>query len=953
MAFVIGEAGRGKTSLLHAFARRAQAAQPGLIVASGICDDYTGVGDPYLPFRDVLKMLSGDVETQWAAGDISRDHAVRLWHLLPRTARALVKHGPDLIGSFIPGELLIQRVAAYQRHGVAKGENSAWLDRLQALAGQRQGPTEGYGPDQQRVFEAYAAVLESLATGGPLLLLLDDLHWADLSSIGLMSHLGRRIASAASPILIVGAYRPEEMAQDRPWSSVEGRGQAPLEMVLSELKRHFGDIWIDLEQAEPSGGRSFVDALLDSEPNRLGEGFRRELARHTQGQPLFTIELLQELRERGDLQRDSQGYWEAAPRLDWDVLPPRVEGVIEKRLGRLDPGLAEALTVASVEGEAFTAEAVARVLDLDPSTLVRRLSGELVKRHRLLEAQGMQRLGAQRLSRYRFRHNLFQKYLYDSLDEVERAYWHEAVGKALQTLYGDQVDEIAVQLARHFQEADIPTLAVDYLRRAGERAMRLAANEEAVEHLRQGLAVLEALPRSVEQRQVQLELELTLGQAERNAGRIVEALETFQRSADIARELGSAQGLARAALGYEELRWRFNLPTEPSAHVLADALAALGEEESVLRVRVWVNLVRTLMPTSSPEQFAAMSRQALEMARRVDDPLALYDALYLKLIGERRPEESEERFGAINEMLRLAPSLNDRYVAIEAYAHRILENLELGEPQSWQEDYQEAVRLSEMLRQPFYDYWPILFEMTLALLVGRFGEAERIAQQALEVGQQLGVENTDGIFGIQMFTIRREQGRLRELAPVVKMLVEEDSANATWRPGLALLYSELNLWSETREVFEDLAINGFSDLPRDAVWLTCIVYLAEVCAFLGDADRAAMLYQLLLPYAGRNVVVGFFTVCYGAAARFLGLLATTMSLWTEAEGHFEAALEMNAKLGARPWLAHTQHQYAAMLLTRDQPGDRDRAMSLLEEALGTARELGMASLIEKIEELER
>jgi tetratricopeptide (TPR) repeat protein len=168
-----------------------------------------------------------------------------------------------------------------------------------------------------------------------------------------------------------------------------------------------------------------------------------------------------------------------------------------------------------------------------------------------------------------------------------------------------------------------------------------------------------------------------------------------------------------------------------------------------------------------------------------------------------------------------------------------------------------------------------------------------------------------------------------------------------------LLYSELDLRPDARAQFEILAADGFGGLPRDALWSTSIAYLAEVCAYLGDADRAGTLYRLLLPYAGRNIVTGPFAVCHGAAARYLGLLAGTMGRWTEAEGHFEAALEMNAKLGARPWLAHTQHQYATMLLNRDQVGDRDRATSLLDEALGTASELGMAALIEKIEELER
>jgi tetratricopeptide (TPR) repeat protein len=153
---------------------------------------------------------------------------------------------------------------------------------------------------------------------------------------------------------------------------------------------------------------------------------------------------------------------------------------------------------------------------------------------------------------------------------------------------------------------------------------------------------------------------------------------------------------------------------------------------------------------------------------------------------------------------------------------------------------------------------------------------------------------------------------------------------------------------EARTEFEHLAAEGFTDLPHDALWLACIAYLSEACAFLGDSDRAALLYQLLLPYAGRTVTVGTAAACYGAASRYLGLLAATMSRWEQAQQHFEDALEMNQRMGARPWLAHTQQQYGDMLLARGQQGDRQKAMALLDRALAIARELGMASLLERV-----
>jgi DNA-binding CsgD family transcriptional regulator len=253
-------------------------------------------------------------------------------------------------------------------------------------------------------------------------------------------------------------------------------------------------------------------------------------------------------------------------------------------------------------------------------------------------------------------------------------------------------------------------------------------------------------------------------------------------------------------------------------------------------------------------------------------------------------------------------------------------------------------RLAQEMQQPHFLYVTAGYQTMRTLLDGRFAEGEQRAQEALVVGQQLQAEGVDGVFGMQMFTLRREQGRLHELAPVIRHFVRQHGVASTWRPGLALIYSELGREREARGAFEQLAAHDFADLPHDNLWTTCMAYLAEVCAFLGDAPRAATLYRLLLPYNGHAIIAGAAQVCYGAASRYLGMLATTMEDWAAAVQHFEDALAMNAGMGARPWLAHTQHQYAIMLQARSQPGDHDRAMALLDAALTTARALGMRAL---------
>jgi DNA-binding NarL/FixJ family response regulator len=336
----------------------------------------------------------------------------------------------------------------------------------------------------------------------------------------------------------------------------------------------------------------------------------------------------------------------------------------------------------------------------------------------------------------------------------------------------------------------------------------------------------------------------------------------------------------------------------------------------------------------------------LALSRRVQDSVALAGNLHVMLDVLWGPEKTAERLDYATEMLRLCEAAPNHDLIPEAYFWRFSCLLELGATHELEAAVDGHVRLAEALRQPFYRYITTGVRAMQALFAGRFAEGERLALQAYALGRRVRAENVDSTYGLQMFTLRREQGRLGELEPAVRRFVQQHGMAAIWGPGLALLYGELGRESEAREAFERLASDDFAAIPRDALWVTCLVYLAEVCAFLRDAERAAILYHLLQPYRGRNVVVGRVVACYGAVDRYLGLLASTISDWTEAEQHFTAALALNMRLGTKPWLAHTQYDYASMLLDRGQPEDFRRARALFEESLDIARELGMRTLEE-------
>ncbi len=493
VVFVTGEAGSGKTALIQEFCRRAQELYPDLVVASGKCNAHTGIGDPYSPFIELLSQLTGDVEAKWAAGVITREHAHGLWNLIPLTSKAIVDQGADLVNIFVQGAGLLSRAEAIST------VSTDWLLRLKKLVERKSLLPPDSTLQQSNLFEQYTRVLLALAQEKPLLLVLDDLQWVDAGSASLLFHLGRRIAG--SRIMIAGVYRPDDIALGR------GDGRHPLETVVHEFKRDFADIEVEVGEVE---GLKFIDSLIDTEPNRLGKAFRETLFKQTKGHPLFTVELLREMQDRDLLVKDNAGRWVEGPGLNWDALPARVDAVIEERISRLSENLREILTFASVEGEEFTAEVLAQLQEVETRKLIRLLSGELDKRHHLVSAKGIRQMERLHLSLYLFRHILFQRYLYNRLDEVERTHLHAEVGQILENLYGDRKEEVSIQLARHFQEAGIADKAIDYLQKAGNKAVRLSAGAEAITHYKKALELLQTLPETPQRAEQELGLQLAL-----------------------------------------------------------------------------------------------------------------------------------------------------------------------------------------------------------------------------------------------------------------------------------------------------------------------------------------------------------------------------------------------------------------------------------------------------------
>lgn len=460
VCFIAGEPGAGKTALLQEFTRRAQANHPELIITVGDCSTTGAASDAYLPFREIFELLTGDVDAGVAHGAITVENGRRLRTVVERTAEIVADYGIDLVEVFIPGAALTARLggALAKRVGLATGA-TAVPPRPSTLG------------DSARVMQQFTNVVRKVAEARPLVLVIDDVHWADRASLDLLFHLSRRIER--SQLLILATYRANEIA------AVRSGERHPLVPVINEIQRYYGDTMIDLDSDDAAARRSFVNNLVDAESNTFPATFRDELFSHTQGQPLFTVELLCVLRERGMITPDAAGRWGLVGTVQWDILPKRSEGVIAERLGRVPPDVRDLLSIASVEGEQFTAQVVAQVAGSTARTIVRALSDIAEREHQLVRAQGIQKVGVERVVAYRFRHELFRVYLYNSLDAVQRGEMHFLVARALEQLYTADLETIAPVLADHFYNASELETAIRYLNVSADAAMRRHAPRQA------------------------------------------------------------------------------------------------------------------------------------------------------------------------------------------------------------------------------------------------------------------------------------------------------------------------------------------------------------------------------------------------------------------------------------------------------------------------------------------
>lgn len=716
IAFISGEAGQGKSTLLSAFARLSQEKHVDLVAVGTACNALTGTGDPFFPFRDIMSQLAGDVETTWASGDLTSVQARRLWQLAPRTAQALAEHGAELVNTLITERSLASRLDAFlwPEDGPSAAEV---LKQIRWHATQRE-------VEQSQLFEQFFQVLHALAAHQPLLLMIDDLQWADRASIALLFHLARRLV--ASRILVIGVYRPTELALD----------QHPLEPVRNELMRHFGEVELRLGSRTEQSGRAFIDALLDGEPNTLGEAFRQALFERTRGQPLFAVELLRDMQSHGNLVKDANGRWAEGPRLAWDALPARVGAVIAQRLSRLTPELSELLTVASVEGERFTAQVLARVLEKGELPVLRQLSQELGRKHRLVREREEIQAGGQHLSLYQFGHALFQQYLYGELSPGEKRVLHARVGAALEALYGDEIEAVTMQLALHYSHAGDRPKAIAYARAAALRAEEMHAYEVATQYLNNALGLI--LPG--EQLEVKLDLLERLADLRITLGRRPEAIPIYQEALALRHSLPETPPMALVRLhrkigeAVAYMTWyadrqqyaetgRFHLQAALDLVKGAPPHSETVKLLNTLAAEAWL-----LQPVDGWDTGERHARAAVEIAEQLDSPADLVAALEMLSTVYGARGKFRERLDLAYRRLALGrqPGFDDRRELAKILQQTGFALAAVGDYESAIPLLEEAEEMSQQVQAIDQQFRALRYQAYSALRLDRWDDVLRI-----------------------------------------------------------------------------------------------------------------------------------------------------------------------------------------------------------------------------------
>ena len=863
LALMGGEAGVGKTRLSTHLA--SQVHGEGATVLYGRCDEDLGV--PYQPWVQAFRYLVKeapqpilDVHVERFGGDVAR--------LIP----TLGDRVPDLPS-----------------------------------------PSES-DPETERylMYGAVAGLLEGASEEEPLLLILDDLHWADAPTLSLLRHIVT--AGPAMAVMLVGTYRDSELPHDH-----------PLTALLADLHREQGVERMALTGLDFEDVAALMEAAAGHEVDDAGRALAEQITRETAGNPFFVGEVLRHLTESGAIVQQQDGRWRLAGDVADLGLPQSVREVIGRRVERLGSDARAALSAAAVIGRDFELDLLIAVADLPEARLLDLLD-EGVAASLLQERPG-------RAHRFAFTHALVEYALYEDLGATRRARLHKRVAEALEERCGDQPGERLGELAGHWSAAVVSAdtaKAIHYARRAAERALQQLAPDEAARWYRHALELYDQA--SGRERSERCELLIGLGEAQRQTGN-PEFRQTLLDASHLASELGDTERLGRAVIansrGYSSQIGAVDSERVRALEVAADALG----DDDPRRARVLAQLASELHYAGDPARCRALAGEAIEIARAGHDDTALAYTLHNAISAILTLDTLQQRQRLADELVELAQRLNEAGLSFLGAQRPWDVGLEAGDRSMVEGALATTKALAAGVPEPYFAWQQLIYESVWALIQGDLETAEQRAIQAFEAGTASGQPDAMTIFGGQLFRVRYEQGRTGELAEQLAQLAAEPESLAGWRAFAAIALIESGREDDARAL---ALAEDFQSVPWDFLWSLMFVW-ADACSRLGLADRAGELYDLLEPFPGGFAGAG---LVFGSIDWALGALATTLERYEQAADHFAAAAEAAGAFGAPLLLARTRVGWARALIAGARPEDLEGATHMLEQAEETAGRLG-------------
>ena len=769
-----------------------------------------------------------------------------------------------------------------------------------------------------RLFAAMSRFLSRAARRRGLLVVLDDLQWADESSLLVLRELLGELDDA--PLLIVATARADEVERTDALSS-----------TLEVVHRNARSETVSLDGLPVAEVRELLTRIVAED---VPDHFVQTIRDGTAGNPFFIIETVRHLAERSQ-EEDQPNYWSMALSTRQLIEPEGVRELIWRRISRLGPSARDALSAAAIVGREFDFHTL-REASVANEDLVTSLDSAY--RAKLIEEVRDEE------GRYVFAHALTREALLDELGWARRSRLHCQVGDALERILEKRGSSDFSDLAKHYywgtraggDERRIDK-AIRYCGLAALSATQALAYEDAAQHLNRALEL--RLEYRSKQKGELCDLLLELMEAQSQAGDSAAAQVTAREAAAIARVLGTPDRLAIAALGGDGGMVHRLVDSQSQVALMEEALAALEQSEPRLRSLLLSRIALAITYRGGTRQKQLdLASEAERLARHISDDQALYWALVSRHVALFGPTSGVEQLGIVEEMLHLAERMNAGGLLVRARSYRIGALFHRTRVSEAKREIEEVAALADEVCSPLFQWTAVCFRASQAQIEGRFTEAEHLSRQALDSG--LSKDDAFLVYVSQTGAQRYSQWRLPELESLIEGLIDRHPF-----PLLRAVYAECARQrgdqQAARARLATLTEEGLQSVTEDNLWLGTMSLLAMVAHYADDREQATKLYTMLEPYADGTIVVGNAAACIGAVGRPLGVLAELVRDQAACDRHFERAMECEHEAGMHPWLAHTQFEYAGVLMKRDRATDQLRAEKLLLNALATAQELEM------------